>query len=49
MTRDIDFQLKEGRFTLDKRKTYFTVRVVRHWNRLFKEVVKVFKAGWMGL
>jgi len=27
-------QLKEGRFMLDIRKNSFTVRAVRHWNRL---------------
>ena len=52
-TRSNGFKLREGRFRLDTKKKLFTIRVVKPWHRLPREMMEapsleMFKIGLDG-
>jgi len=43
-----EIKLKEGRFRLDTRKEFFTIKAVRHWHRMPRGVVMPIPAHSQG-
>jgi len=53
MNHILGFKPEEGRIRLDNRKKVFTVRMMRHWNRLPERLwrpppLKHSEPSWMG-
>jgi len=44
-TKGTGFKLKDSSFRLDIRKKFFTMRMMRHWNRFPRELLYILSLG----